>query len=44
MKTTRREFVSQALKAAALTTIGTPLAMHEANAHLHYNPVKNMKR
>ena len=41
MKTTRREFVSQALKAAALTTIGTPLAMHEANAHLHYNPVKN---
>lgn len=32
MKTTRREFVSQALKAAALTTIGTPLAMQAANA------------
>ena len=32
MKTTRREFVSQALKAAALTTIGTPLAMQAVNA------------
>jgi superoxide dismutase, Fe-Mn family len=32
MKTTRREFVSQALKAAALTTIGTPLVMQAANA------------
>ena len=41
MKTTRREFVSQALKAAAVTTLGTPLVMQTANASSLYNPAKN---
>ncbi len=41
MKTTRREFVSQALKAAALTSIGTPLAMQAANASSFNTPSKS---
>lgn len=43
MKTTRREFVSQALKAAALTTIGTPLVMQPTNAtSLHHSSENNI--
>ncbi len=44
MKTTRREFVSQALKAAAVTTIGTSLVMQAANASSLHNLPKNMNK